>query len=160
MEPLCPTGKSRTHVLMGKAQIHGECQIRDTLVSTNSLNCKGGKTELKTPRLCKQRSRRRFLVLCKWIETRHVDKSSPDEPRLAELWLLSTQCEGDKAERSLQWKDAAPLSPLLGPGPPKTAAEQMSTFNKATRHKKHREECPLRFTQPAAQLYIKKDRNW
>lgn len=31
----------------------------------------------------------------------------------------------------------------------------MSTFNKATRHKKHGKECPLHFTQPASQLHIK-----
>lgn len=46
-------------------------------------------------------------------------------------------------------KAVAPQSSLLKLGPPKASAKQMSTFHKATRHKKHREECPLHFIPPA-----------
>lgn len=66
------------------------------LVPTNSPNC-GGR---KTGRGCATTgTNSSFMPLCKWIKTRHVDNSSPDEPRLAELWLLSTRREGDKTER-------------------------------------------------------------
>lgn len=51
-----------------------------------NLRWNGGKIGLNTPRLCPYRiTNTSFMVLCKWIKTRHLDKSSPDEPRLEKL---------------------------------------------------------------------------
>lgn len=96
-----------------------------------------------------------FFVLCNWIKTgapRHAVKSSPDEPRLEKLWLLSTNRGGDKADRQPVMEGCGPAehSPQAG-----STQEQMTTFCKATRHKKHWMECPLHFILPASWFYIK-----
>lgn len=93
------------------------------------------------------------MELCKRIKSGHVD--NPHTMSLG--WRSYSSCLQDAARvirqrGGPQWKDVAPQSRLLRPGPPQTAAEQMSTFNKATRHKKHTKECPLHFTLPASQL--------
>lgn len=149
-----------TH-LNGKKQkfmVNHKSEAVNPNISVNKqpkLQCKGRQTGLKTPRLCSYRiTNTSFMALCKWIKTGHVD--NPHVMGL-ELRRYSSCLHGAarviRQRGGLQWKDAAPQSRLLGPGPPKTAAEQMSTFNKATRHKKHRKECPLHFTLPASQLY-------
>lgn len=112
----------------------------------------GRQVGFQMPRL--QCNQYQFFVLCKWIKTtesRHTGRSSPDEPRLEKLWLLSANFGGDKAERRPVMEGCGPAEQL---GPPKPSAEQMSTFYKATRHKKHSEECPLHFILPASLFYI------
>ncbi len=79
--------------------------------------------------------------------------------RLERLWHRRTHYRGDKADRKPVMEASGPANSLLRLGPPKISAAQMSTFYKATRHKKHREECPLHFILPASLFYIKAQ-NW
>lgn len=56
------------------------------------------------------------------------------------------------SRKGLWRRDVALHGSLLKLGPPWPLAEQMSTFRKATRHKKHRKECRLHFCLPARMM--------
>lgn len=115
--------------------------------STNMLSYHG---EAKQGAECNQSH---FLGLCNKFETtasRNAGKSSP-EPGLEYLQFPVYEFWRSR----LWWKVVGLQISLLRLDPPKASAQQMSTFHKATRHKKHREECLLRLIRPVSPFYLK-----
>ena len=71
-----------------------------------------------------------LYLLCNWIKIgapTHMDKSSPDEPRLEKLWLLSTQSGVDKAKTQ-------PMIERCGPAEQSPQAGSTQDFNGANEH--------------------------
>lgn len=96
-----------------------------------------------------------FFVLCNWIKMTAVWQIFARWALIREAMASVYTLWRWYGRGSMWWKAVALQSSLFGLGPPKTSAAQMSTFYKATRHKKHTEECPLHFILPESRFYIK-----
>lgn len=88
--------------------------------------------------------RRSVVLLHQSIKTQ-----TPDEPRLDELLLLSTQCWADKACDEQMWPCTAASLNWVHPG---LSQSKWAPFVKPQRHKKHRKECRLHFCLPARMM--------
>lgn len=123
-------------------------------LSYQSDHCEGRQSGLKMSRLQLQTEEiRTIFVLCKWIRTEVFKQTSSTLGQDKSKCGLQT-LEVMRQTGSLWWKTAALHSSFQWSGPPKISGEQMSTFHKATRHKKHSEECPLHFSLPSSLFYI------